>query len=111
MMLAGCAAQAPNAVAPQTDDSSSALLESIEDLLRLPKGAARLRSYTRYYTETRNDQEHYVTGIFVRGKPGGAKLVPANSMPVIFDGGCDVLHLKFDLRAMRTVAFFCGGLA
>ena len=108
-LLCSCASQPSPTVALAADGTPSALIGSIEPLLRMPAGSASLRSYTRYYVESRDGDEHYVKGVFIRGKPGGAKLV--STLPLILDGGCDVLHLKFDVRKMQVIAFFCAGLA
>ncbi len=92
-----------------SDGSRSGLIRSIERFLPMPTRAARLSSYMRYYAEIRDGEEHFVTGVFVRDKPGGAKFMSADALPVIHDGGCDVLYLKYDLRAKRTIFLNCGG--
>lgn len=40
---------------------------------------------------------------------GGIRIVQRKDVPRIFDGGCNVIRLKYNVNERRVVSIFCGG--
>ncbi|WJI15909.1 hypothetical protein MWN52_00930 [Pseudoxanthomonas winnipegensis] len=87
------------------------LVIALEQQVRLAKDASPLSDYTRYYTLT---AEGMLVGIYVKDFDGGdrqAHLVSKREMPLILDGGCNVIHLRYDPGANKVLHVFCNGIA
>jgi hypothetical protein len=82
-------------------------ITAAEQRLILPAKARPVAAYDRYYRVEGDD----VNGrwIFAFGKPGGFHLVKGPKLPMVYDGGCDVIHLHLDLRTGRWDKPFCNG--
>lgn len=69
------------------------------------KGRRMVRAEFTAFTgvDVVNDQAHY--------DPPEVRVVPEDHFPVIFDGGCGVVNMLFDVAADRLVWIQCNGLA
>lgn len=84
----------------------------MEGLIAMPRGASAVNSYRRYYSGTTVGNSKIVTGTFVaQGEVGGIKIVKMKDQPQIFDGGCSVVNLKYEIDLKRVVSIFCNGSA
>lgn len=111
--LLGCAPAAAQSsselVAPET-------IAAIESRVRMPRGAAALEEYDRYYAIDRSAGLDLVRGVFLLRSTFGdverAGMAPllerANvyrgmvpDLPVVADGGCAVVSVVFDARSLR----------
>jgi len=99
-------ASQPQAYAGNAQTSLPDVIGSLEWNLMMPEGAAALRAYTRYYAE----RDGMLIGIFVRGEDG-IRIVSGGELPLIIDGGCSVVNLRYNLDTQRLAAIFCNGEA
>ena len=82
-----------------------------------PDGPHPLSTYARYYTADMVEGKRMIRGEFVlpmgsRGKPVGMYVVSSvRDFPVIFDGGCSVVNILYDIEAARIVSLKCNGYA
>jgi hypothetical protein len=90
-------------------------IQRVESSVKMPPGAKPIANYNRFYTtEIRGRQ--MILGAFLLDSPGPHGTPPAvhivvpQDMPTVFDGGCAVVHLQYDIRAARIVTIFCNGL-
>lgn len=88
------------------------LIAEVEKTLTLPKGASALEKYSRYYSGQAVGVEKYIVGVFLLGsRKGGVRILPAEKMPQVFDGGCNVIRFKYDVKRRRVLSLFCSGVA
>ncbi|AGK47507.1 hypothetical protein BTI_2233 [Burkholderia thailandensis MSMB121] len=90
---------------------TASLISKVESKISMPPGTL-LNSYTRYYYGLLQHRHRLLVGIFVRD--GGTSTVHITSQekaPAIFEGGCDVVNLKYDVDADKVLAVFCNGRA
>ncbi|RZZ88322.1 hypothetical protein [Pseudoxanthomonas winnipegensis] len=95
--------------AQHLDDAQ--LVKTLEQQVRLPKDASPLSDYTRYYTLTADGM---LVGVYVKDFDGGdrqAHLVSKREMPLILDGGCSVINVRYDPDANKVLRVFCNGIA
>lgn len=85
-----------------------AMMDRIEATVVLPPGTASLSSYGRYYAwEARTDGVRKVRGIYVREPEPSRHWVNENELPLVMDGGCDIVSLTFDLATDRIEWVAC----
>ena len=72
----------------------------------MPSGTRSLKDYNRYYAKT----NHGWVGIFDSTAKGGGKaqLTTEDKLPMVLDGGCDIVNFTFD-DEMKLVSAFCNG--
>lgn len=98
------------AAPPPTE--AAALMARIESMIAMPRGASRLTLYDRYYAwENRDDGVRKVLGTYVRGPQGRRHWVNENELPLVMDGGCDIVTLTYDLDTDRIERVECNGEA
>jgi hypothetical protein len=92
-----------------SEKQQAALMNEAETLVKLPEGAGPLQEYSRYYTYGRDGE---VIGIYAGrylAKNAERKWVSdARRLPVIMDGGCGVVNIRFDVKSKKAVAW-CNG--
>jgi len=76
----------------------------------------RLQDYARYYAGVFDGGgRRMVRGVYIRFEPEryprGTHIVPENALPMILDGGCGVIEVRFDVAAGRALWAACNGLA
>ena len=94
--------------------TQDALMDRIERDLRMPEEAMPLAAYNRYYAwQQRADGMRKVTAVYVgaRGRNGERHWVAESALPVIDDGGCDVISLSYDVASQRIERIGCNGYA
>ena len=93
-----------------------ALIQEIERIVQMPNGARPLAAYTRYYAGRTVKGRQLVLGTYVARSTSSASLKPINivdsekELPMIFDSGCGVLNLAFDIPTKRVMAVTCNGV-
>lgn len=87
------------------------IMDRIEATLVMPPGASSLPLYGRYYAwEIRDDGVRKVLGTYVRGdRPAERHWVRQNELPLVLDGGCDIITLTYDVNADRIERLECNG--
>ena len=76
-----------------------------------------LAGYSRYYAGYKRDGHRMLAGEFVEltiegEKPAGIHIVATpKNFPVIYDGGCSVINVLYDVDAARLVSLTCNGRA
>jgi hypothetical protein len=86
------------------------LISQMEASLRLPNGAHALDSYVRYYAIEGAGERREVRGVLVKRKnQTGVHLVKANALPVLFDGGCGVVNVRYSPREKKFLQVACNG--
>jgi hypothetical protein len=85
---------------------------------RYPSGhSPRVTEYARYSAGDIVDGQKVVLGEFVipegsKEKPPGIYIVQSKKgIPMIFDGGCGVVHVVYAVEAGRILSLRCNGLA
>ena len=78
----------------------------------MPQGASPLPLYGRYYAwESRDDGVRKVLGTYVRGERPERHWVEPSELPLVMDGGCDIVTLTYDFDADRIERIECNGEA
>jgi hypothetical protein len=87
-------------------------ITAIEKNLAMPNHALPLESYVRYYSGTIQNNRRMIFGTFILDpERASIKVVSIDKMPHVFDGGCRVVNLKYDVTKKKIVALFCNGLS
>jgi len=85
------------------------LMSRIEALVVMPTGTSPLHEYTRSYAWAPGKTK--VTAIFFRDGLNKRKWVPEGELPQIFDGGCSVVTVVFDVGLDKIERVGCNGVA
>lgn len=105
--LAFLALLAATACSPRPSREDQAIIDLVEKRVTLPKGAGKLSCYRRYYTVLRGKQiadelgaqvsdKPVLLGRYVLGKnPRVIWKASTKEMPIVFDGGCEILHVMY----------------
>ena len=80
----------------QGDPALIAVMDRIEKAVRLPDGSRPLATYARNYAWADIARTH-VTAVYVGWGTPGRKWIGFDDLPMIFDGGCGVIELVFDV--------------
>lgn len=86
------------------------LVDKIEAGLEIPRGHP-LQAYRRYYSGEVSGGHHVVTGVFLKSNHPGVEIVPRDKLPRILDGGCSVMHLRYDVDSQKVLMLICNGVA
>ena len=94
---------------------NEAVIEHIEQVVKLPEGAGKLEDYARYYAA----QGDNIVGVYTYSVgqrydlPTGKKrwLTDSRDLPSIMDGGCSVVEVTYNLATKRVHEIFCHGEA
>lgn len=89
------------------------LVSEMEKNIKLPAGAHKFESYDRYYANDSVDGSQVIAGLF-RYNPserGKIFLVSNRSLPRVFDGGCNIIHLRYSKLQNRVESIECTGEA
>jgi hypothetical protein len=109
MVIAGVLLFSGPAVSQRGSVANS--VKEIESALSLPKGSHPLSSYNRFYVLGEGQDKGFIIGVF-RYNPVGVgeiHVVPYKSLPTVFDGGCNVLMLRYSQRDGRVESIECNG--
>jgi hypothetical protein len=91
---------------------SPTIIAQLEANLTMPKDASPLQSYVRYFAGEVVGGRDIVVGIFVYDpEHAEIRVVGTNQMPKILDGGCDVIHLTYDVDQRKVLSLSCNGEA
>jgi len=95
----------------------------VEQSVIMPEGADELGNYTRYYSLSDRDGKEIMIGIFVisdwdiepnripiQGLSDAYFVESDQHLPIIMDGGCDVVTIYFDLQDGRLIEFTGSGI-
>jgi hypothetical protein len=89
-----------------------------EARVQLPGGSRKVAGYVRYYTVVEVDGKTLVIGMYLDramsgpfSMLGGAVRVVASEadLPTVKDGGCSVIHVRFDANLMPLDTPRCNG--
>ena len=83
------------------------LMDQIEGSVKLPFGARPLHEYQRFYSYGAGGT---VLGQFMGGPDERRWLKSYKDFPSISDGGCGVVHVRFDVRSGQSESW-CNGVA
>jgi hypothetical protein len=87
-------------------------IQKIESKISMPSGTRGLASYARYYTTYPAKGSLMLSGVFVlEAAHSGVHIVKSAEMPIVSDGGCLVVNLKYNLSEERVIDIFCNGVA
>jgi hypothetical protein len=100
------------ALVPPLLPEPASIMSRIESAVAMPTGAAPLGAYGRYYAlESRTDGVRKILAVFVREPSPQRHWVSQNELPLVLDGGCDIVTLTYDLDADRVERVECNGEA
>ncbi len=116
MVSLGCA---------QSWTPDAAIISKVELGIRLsdippqysPENPPIIAQYARYYVGYKANNHRMISGEFVlsmgsKSKPAGIYIVSSKiEFPTIFDGGCSVLHIIYDVDEAHLVSLKCNGFA
>lgn len=106
MLLAGCVTA--------EDPHQAALMNVIEQQVRMPKEALALPSYGRFYTAADNGD---IVGVYVASAHNDLRVGQRRwvkdvyHLPAIDDGECFIVNVRFDQKAGKVIQTFCNGIA
>lgn len=86
------------------------LVDKIEAGLEMPRGHP-LKTYRRYYSGEVSRGRHVVIAVFLKSNQPGVDVVPRDKLPRILDGGCSVMHLRYDVESQKVLMLICNGVA
>jgi hypothetical protein len=97
---------------------NEAVIEQIEQSVKLPEGAGKLEDYARYYAA----QGDNIVGVYTdlvdhrdgdHDLPTGKRrwLTDSRDLPVIMDGGCSVVEVTYNSATKKVEEIFCHGEA
>jgi hypothetical protein len=89
--------------------NTRAMISGIERNIVLPEESNRLGDYSRYYAQTYVSGKPYLVGVFLLDGAGEVRVVSESDLPVVLDGGCDVVHVEYDVTEERMVTICCQG--
>ena len=89
------------------------ILTRLESSIKLPADAKPLTSYARYYAGASERGRRVVRGVLVQrsDKKPGVSVVAPSDLPEIYDGGCGVIDLAYDVASEQIVSLECHGSA
>jgi hypothetical protein len=86
-------------------------VHEVESDLRLPAGAAPLKTYTREYAGRVEHGHHVVVGV-LSGSGGEIIIDKSNDVEDgSFDGGCEVINVTYDLTIHKLLRLECHGVS
>ena len=91
----------------------SQLINEVEAALKMPRGARPLIAYVRYYTVETRDGRREVRGVFLlepADKPG-LHDIDDGGLPMVQDGGCDVVNVRYAIDEKKILGVWCNGVA
>jgi hypothetical protein len=118
MALASLALEACSGSDIWTPDAKT--IAKLESVIKIPKGRQDestfpLNKYRRYYWGTTKDGMPMINGVLMlAGKgtqPPGVYIVREKELQISMDGGCGIVYLNYDPKAVRIVEIRCGGYA
>lgn len=91
-------------------------ISEIEQILELPSKDAKLEEYVRHYWGTMENGVAILNGQFHlpwgdEEKPNTIHINDPDGPPMIFDGGCSVVNLRWNMRLKKLIAIWCNGVA
>jgi len=111
-------AGAPSAMSDSGWRPERPMIDALETAVVMPPGARPLAEYRRQYGGMLEAGRRVIWGVFhVPGIPGLPKdelpvaIFDREPPPMIQDGGCSVVTLKFDVSAQRVLWIQCNGEA
>jgi hypothetical protein len=118
--LIAIASIAPPAAAQSwTPDSKT--VTALDVSVKVPGGYGHapipLKKYLRYYAGATINGRRMIRGEFLlfdafdSSKRPGIYIVAEDGLPSVFDGGCSVVNLLYDLETARIVSISCNGIA
>jgi hypothetical protein len=88
---------------------SNAEVAAIERSVVLPSGAEPLEKYSRHYASVGDKEHRVIRGIYLLGDGTGVIITTAEKLPVVFDGGCSVITVEWDVLARAFLEVSCNG--
>lgn len=102
-----------SACGPAAASDPEALMARIEAGVAMPRESYPLASYERAYAWDPHAPGHSkVVAIYLHlgGRPGRRWVAP-DALPVVMDGGCGVVSLRYDIASGRIESIACNGYA
>jgi hypothetical protein len=87
-------------------------IAALENAIRLPDGSKPLGQYRRFYAGKVEDGKHMIVAIFKLDPSNAAVgIVGLAHLPVVFDGGCSVVDVQYEVESRSFLDVRCGGVA
>jgi hypothetical protein len=85
------------------------------DYLKRGGAPLNLARYARYYAGYTDNRHRLIAGEFIRStiveRAPGIQLLPdREKFPVIFDGGCSVINVVYDVDSAKMLSVNCNGV-
>lgn len=112
LALIGCGIAEPRKDSVATSDS--VLATSIEGLVRTERSDLDVDKYIRLYTRDGPDD---IEGLYLipiddlphGWKPGTSYWVKRSEFPIVMDGGCSVIEIRYNISSKTLVSVSCNG--
>ena len=88
-----------------------ATISELEQAIHLPSGASPIELYTRYYAGVVKAGRRVTLGKYHLGGSSVVLVKGEGDLPQVFDGGCNVINVEYDVDAHSFAAAFCNGVA
>ena len=107
MMACGPAFSADREFVPSEDE-----IVALENAIRLPDGSKPLGQYRRFYAGKVEDGKHMIAAVFKLDPSNAAiRVVDLAHLPVVFDGGCSVVDVQYEVESRSFLGVRCHGVA
>lgn len=91
---------------------SLAQVALVEKAMVLPAGARPLADYGRYYAGKAAGNKHTIIGVLMLHAPTpGITFSDPAHLPNVFDGGCGVIDVEYEVEARLVTRLSCHGVA
>jgi hypothetical protein len=97
--------------APSSHNLTRLDIRIIESKVGILPGGRSLQDYRRYYAGRSEDGKYFVVGIYIYDSKSGVDIVSYDKLPVIFDGGCDVISVRYNFDDELVDSIKCNGVA
>ena len=87
------------------------IIEEIEHTVNLPAEAKPIVQYSRYYAGAVRRGTRVVVGTWITGLDVSRIVSSEADLPVIYDGGCGIVNIEYDVKRHRFVKVYCNGVA
>jgi hypothetical protein len=87
------------------------VIEEIEHTVSLPAEAKPIVQYSRYYAGSVRHGIRVVVGTWITGLDV-SRIAPSEAdLPVIYDGGCGIVNIEYDVKRHCFIRIYCNGVA
>jgi hypothetical protein len=86
-------------------------IAALEEAIRLPEGSKALDQYRRFYAGKVDGRKHMIVAVLELDPSNAAiRIVDLEHLPVVFDGGCSVVDVQYEVESGSFRSVRCHGV-